>query len=403
MIKEMHVRGYKSLASETIVELGRVNVFVGANGAGKSNLLEALGIIGAAASGLVNDQSLLSRGVRPGLPLLYKSSYPDMRFQDIRIGAYTKNREAAYDVSLHNPIEVPEPEWRFLTESLYENDNRILGRSPRSGNREIDIFSSKVALSITPEFEINHKAASALIKELRNYAIFSPMTPMLRGICPDISQQKPVGLNGGNLPASTMELLSNSMLYDGFDSDFDFEDEVLALIDWASTISVKPSAFAPISKVVSVSPKVIEFKDRFMKLSRNSLTGYDASEGALFILFAAVLALHKSAPLIFAIDNFDSCLNPRLLKCLIQKFCEWILLSSPERQVLLTGHNPSLLDGLDLRNEDIRLFTISRSDAGVTVINRIKVNDSLLDKLDSGRKSLSELWISGEIGGMPNV
>ena len=404
MIKEIQVRGYKSLASETKVKLGRVNVFVGANGAGKSNLLEALGIIGAAASGLVNDETLLSRGVRPGLPMLYKSSFPNMRFQDIRICAYTENNDATYEASLHNPINKPEPDWSFLAESLREKNNRIIGRSPHSKKTEIDVYSSKVALSITPEFENEHKAAATLVKSLRNYAIFSPMTPMLRGICQDISPQKPVGLSGGNLPSAVADLLGKKMFFDYFMSaEFDFKEEVLSLIDWASGISVKPSAFAPISKTVAAAQKVIEFQDRFMATSRKSLTGYDASEGALFILFAAVLAMHRSAPMIFAVDNFDSCLNPRLLRSLVQRFSEWVLESSPDRQVLMTGHNPSMLDGLDLRNDAIRLFTVNRANSGETVINRIEVSERLQLKLDSGNKSLSQLWTSGEIGGMPNV
>jgi len=75
MITKLTVESFKSLESVE-VHLGRVNVFIGANGSGKSNLLEALGVLGAAAFGRVDDESLLRRGVRPGLPRLYKSSFP---------------------------------------------------------------------------------------------------------------------------------------------------------------------------------------------------------------------------------------------------------------------------------------------------------------------------------------
>src|ERR1700722_17936330 len=74
MLTQFSVKSFKSLLDVT-VDLGSVNVFVGANGSGKSNLLEAIGILGAAASGRVNDESLAHRGVRPGLPALYKSSF----------------------------------------------------------------------------------------------------------------------------------------------------------------------------------------------------------------------------------------------------------------------------------------------------------------------------------------
>jgi predicted ATPase len=73
MISTFKVEGFKSLI-ETSVELGAFNVFIGANGSGKSNLLEAIGVMGAASFGSVEPETLRYRGVRPGLPALYKTS-----------------------------------------------------------------------------------------------------------------------------------------------------------------------------------------------------------------------------------------------------------------------------------------------------------------------------------------
>ena len=90
MIKTIKVESFKSLQSVEL-ELGIVNVFVGANGSGKSNLLEAIGVLSAAADGKVNDQTLLQRGVRPGVPQLYKSafsSFPRL-FLDLFLDLFT--------------------------------------------------------------------------------------------------------------------------------------------------------------------------------------------------------------------------------------------------------------------------------------------------------------------------
>ena len=43
---------------------------------------------------------------------------------------------------------------------------------------------------------------------------------------------------------------------------------------------------------------------RYMKASAQ-FTGYDASEGALYVLFMLALAMHPQAPSIFAVDSFD--------------------------------------------------------------------------------------------------
>jgi AAA15 family ATPase/GTPase len=80
MISGFTVEGFKSLA-EASVELGAFNVFIGANGSGKSNLLEAIGVMGAAAFGSVEPETLRYRGVRPGIPSLYKSSFKGRSFR----------------------------------------------------------------------------------------------------------------------------------------------------------------------------------------------------------------------------------------------------------------------------------------------------------------------------------
>lgn len=78
MITKISIKSFKSIENIEI-ELGHINVFVGANGSGKSNLLEAIGVLSAAADGKVTDQTLLQRGVRPGVPKLYKSAFPSVK------------------------------------------------------------------------------------------------------------------------------------------------------------------------------------------------------------------------------------------------------------------------------------------------------------------------------------
>jgi AAA15 family ATPase/GTPase len=50
MIRKIEISAFKSIAAQEI-ELGQLNVFVGANGSGKSNILEAIGVLSAAAFG----------------------------------------------------------------------------------------------------------------------------------------------------------------------------------------------------------------------------------------------------------------------------------------------------------------------------------------------------------------
>ncbi|HYO68605.1 MAG TPA: AAA family ATPase [Archangium sp.] len=50
MITKIHIQNFKSILDYTL-ELGRINVFIGENGAGKTNILEAFATASAAADG----------------------------------------------------------------------------------------------------------------------------------------------------------------------------------------------------------------------------------------------------------------------------------------------------------------------------------------------------------------
>lgn len=50
MINTVTIKDFKSITDVT-VDLGQINVFIGANGSGKSNILEAMGVLSAAAFG----------------------------------------------------------------------------------------------------------------------------------------------------------------------------------------------------------------------------------------------------------------------------------------------------------------------------------------------------------------
>jgi len=178
-------------------------------------------------------------------------------------------------------------------------------------------------------------------------------------------------------------------------------DRVLELVDWVSDISSSDVAGDLLSPVVPRSKYVLKFTDRFMAPSRNTLTAYDASEGALYVLFAAVLCLSQSSPRLFAIDNLDQALNPRLIARLVARLPEWLKSSSEDRQLLFTAHNPAVLDGLDLSDDEVRLFAVERNSEGYTVVRRIVLSEELR-KLNA-QYPLSRLWMMGNLGAVPSV
>jgi len=396
MLKNLSVKTFKSLADVT-VDLGLVNVFVGANGSGKSNLLEALGVLSAAADGKVDDQSLLARGVRPGVPRLYKSAFPAK--SDTKIPPHiffgAQAPAAKYRVTLHNPLNDPAPAWRFKTEYWEDDSGSLVGRSSatkKTTNPERGLAALRAA-------EVTHGDALDLLKLLQGYTIFCPSTPVLRGVGPESQPRKPVGLSGGNLPRAVLELLKQNRQNTHSQR---ICRETLEMIDWAASFGAGPASGVALSPAAASSNTVIRFRDRFMQGDRNLLSGYDASEGALYALFVAVIAGHEESPSLCAVDNADHGLNPRLARSLIKHLCAWYLDADQSRQILLTTHNPLVLDGLPLQDDRIRLFTVARTSSGRTAVRRVEVNSDLLKKAEQGW-SLSRLWVMGHLGGVPDV
>ncbi|HKV39866.1 MAG TPA: AAA family ATPase [Blastocatellia bacterium] len=399
MITRLTVEAFKSLESVTI-EPGQVNVFIGANGSGKSNLLEALGVLGAAAFGRVDDESLLRRGVRPGLPQLYKSAFAGgERKKSDHILFEAKSEGAAYRVSLWNPIKDARPAWQFKTEVLERGPkDKIFDRGPSAD------FNPEQGLAALRAVELkNGDAALKLLDDLRAYCIYCANTPTLRGLTVDQQSREPIGLSGGRLAEAVSELSDSPNRAIPYDKEADTPiEQIESLIDWARSFGSAPSSDVPLSPSAAAPTRIVRFTDRFMAKGRNVLTGYDASEGALYVLFAAVLALHPKTPKCFALDNLDQALNPLLSMRLMEAFCQWILKHKDPRQAFITVHNPTVLDGLPLTDDRARLFTVDRDKLGRTVVRRVELSEALRAKAAEGW-TLSRLWVNGLIGGVPNV
>lgn len=397
MLTKLSVERFKSLV-KLEVELGRINVFIGANGSGKSNFLEAIGVLGAAAFGRVDDETLLRRGVRPGVPRLYKTAFPlKDRVPHIFFGAKS-DQGASFEVTLWNPLENPSPAWRFKTEALRLRSQDVITRSTTTAGKHNE--EQGLAALKTVEL-LPGDPALELMNQLRNYSIYCPNTPSLRGLAQDLQTRPPVGLAGGRLPEAVDELVEA-----GRDSTELAEKlaEVRQLIDWASDFSAAPSVDVPLSPSAARSRLVIQFVDRFMEKGRkkNILTGYDASEGALYILYCAALALHPEAPPCLAVDNVDQALNPRLAMRFMAALCSWTENVGADRQWLVTTHNPAILDGLPLNRPDVRLFTVDRTSQGHTDINPIDLAAAFKAR-PNAEWTLSRMWMNGLLGGVPNL
>jgi AAA15 family ATPase/GTPase len=114
-------------------------------------------------------------------------------------------------------------------------------------------------------------------------------------------------------------------------------------------------------------------------------------------MFYFALFVSDDTPKFFAIDNIENALNPKLCTRLIQELVE--LAKKYDKQVIFTTHNPAILDGLDLHDDEQRLFVVYRNIDGHTKAKRVYAHEPLDD---DDPVPLSEAFMNGYIGGLPN-
>ena len=69
---------------------------------------------------------------------------------------------------------------------------------------------------------------------------------------------------------------------------------------------------------------------------------------------------------------------------------------------MITTHNPAILDGLNLHDDEVRLFVVSRMDNGHTKAQRVTKKDDSHEQQTGRRLKMSELWTRGYLGAISN-
>ena len=389
-IKKIKIRNFKSLYDVSFCP-GNINVFIGANGSGKSSVLEAIGVLSAAMTDRVNNNSLQRKGVRLSTSSLYKSQFRSIErsMPTVDFAMNWERNHDKYDYSVHLTTPSDNDTWKYHSESVSKNGEIVFGRSNRTSVQ----LNNKVGYYALSE-KLTGEEYTDMGNYISGYGIYKPDTLTLRGNVADPTQVTPIGLNGGRLADAMEDLFSvvdDEIMFGTLNMD-----DVLELIEWASDIHITKPKKSNLNPGVPSTRQVIEFQDRFLK-DKSVFTGYDASEGALYVLFMLTLAMHPDVPGMFAIDSFDHALNPRLAKRITEIFSQLIIESG--KMVFMTTHNPLVLDGLNLADDRIRLFAINKNKHGYAELNRIQISQELLET----GQSLSRLWINGLLGGVPEL
>ncbi len=387
MINKVSISNFKSIYKQDI-ELGRVNVFIGENGSGKSNILEAIAMAAASNGGELNTQGLINRGVRVTKPSLTFNSFLGVANRsEIKIDLHDGNVLFESILKCDNPDDIFAV-WKDdnrYNKSLRSLMKKILEQAPLDKN--IDVLYQAAINQIDLDAPANNPFVHSVIgKSISKFLIYNINTNALRGISND-SKITPLGINGEGL----------DILLSTFDEDQLKELKELNFISWLQSIHVDlGDALKYKGYKLGRSTSDLYFTDKYMQRKNNMFAAENANEGALHVLFYLALLISVRTPSFFAIDNIETALNPMLCRQLMKRITE--LAPIHQKQVLITTHNPAVLDGLNLHDQDQCLFVVKRTDEGHTKVERIKLKPEVKDE----NLKLSELWMRGYLGALPS-
>jgi predicted ATPase len=370
VLKEVKIENYKSI-HQLKLELARITVFIGENGCGKSNILEAIALASAAADDKLDNEFLASRGIRVTEPQLMRSAFEKENLdKEIKIDIKGKAEEK-FSCILHNDNS-PYSQW-------VNKKIDIVTTTSSTDSVFSNLDDTKYNI-LTSHFKNNY-VSSKLFSSLIKFTIYSPENQALRTFEKE-GQIQPLGINGEGLLKLLKVLNSNNQ------EQLNEIKEKLQLIDWFQDFEAPPN--------LSSIQNSIQIKDRYLDTDLAYFDQRSSNEGFLFLLFYFALFISDLTPKFFAIDNIDASLNPRLCRRLMQELVE--LAKKHDKQVIFTTHNPAVLDGLDLDDGEQRLFAIYRNQLGHTKARRILKPEPL-----EGQEpvKLSEAFLRGYIGGLP--
>ena len=414
MIKNIKILRFKSI-KELSLDLGRVNIFVGSNGAGKSNILEAIGLGAAALQRGLGDSDLMRKGIRLTPVELMKTAFKSDR------GA------ASFEIALQFSDNIDyrcnllskenDPLLRFHSESCNFEGVKQFGRSGNGST--VHGVSIKTTLEkdrgMWDQIKVAYSFPTNLMKqydEFGRYAIYTPQTDILRGARSGVIDTAPFGLHGEGLPSALRKFLN----WMNEEKDKDKKAMMVSAINlsflpgWTNAVRVGKIESKLISRgLQEKNSDMVYFIDKFMKLRKNTLSVYDSSEGTLFLLFIALLLAHKDSPRYFALDNVDNALNPRMTRLMLEKVIEIVdrvhkyKFDFGPKQIFLTSHNPTSLDAFDLFNPDQRIFIVNRDREGSTCVTRLEAPSGMNRNewtIQAQGKNLSQLWLEDKIEGI---
>ena len=312
--------------------------------------------------------------------------YIDISFSESSI--FNKNFKLRYNTNL-KPAQWEDLSFNEMIEKLHETISKIELTTIKDKLPSLKIEKSDIQ-KLMSQFNENLKKINlntnkleftvpSFNNSLQNYNIFSLEESILRKFDAD-NAIHPLGRNGEGLFAYLKEI---SQKENGIEILKEIKEN-LCILDWFDDLEIPKDQLS--------NEFSLRVKDKYINDTLHFFDQRSTNEGFLYLLFYLTLFISDDTPSFFAIDNLEASFNPKLCREITKRLI--LLAKQHNKQVIVTTHSPAILDGLDITNDNERLFVIRRNIDGYTKANRIEY------KTDTNL-ALSEAWLKGYIGGLP--
>ena len=390
MINNVSIKNYKSVVDVSL-PLGRFNLLIGANGCGKSNILEGIALGAAASSDKLDYEYFANRGIRVVEPRYMLPAFDDVEANKIFIGLTNgDNSLATFDIFYNKDLKPAH--WQDESVSA-DSFVSYVGENPSQHGPMVKDMIDRIKKmksdrnnSLLQNLRLkpidNDVRIMTVDADLNRFLIYSLEESKLRK-ADDSNRTYPLGRHGEGLFAYLKDL---SQRQEGEETINEIKEN-LKVLDWFDDMEVP-------SGQLSMEFN-LKLRDSYLAEAINTFDQRSTNEGFLYLLFYFTLVISDETPKFFAIENIDTAFNPKLCREVIKRLVE--LAKKHDKQIIATTHNPAILDGLNLRDDEQKLMVVQRSVDGYTKVRTLKNKDIIKSDLP-----LSQLWLRGFIGGLPN-
>ncbi|MBI3650220.1 MAG: AAA family ATPase [Acidobacteria bacterium] len=375
----IHIEGYRRLFDVPLV-MRDLTVMIGANGVGKTSLLDVFSLLAASAKGQLLEriggglEALLTRNKAKHLAISLEMSVPNyaplhysLKLNPIRGSSYEISEEA---LTQQNNPRTPQPQKHIDSHSVNIRYFDVRTQHLEPPNWEHNHFET--SLSQVPKM---YEQSENLRKRLASCTFYGAL---------DVSPRSPIRLpqemRPAKLPGANGEDLVSS-LYDLRETDPDrfemVEDTLAAAFPDFEKLSFPPVAAGKLS---------MTWKDKnFSK----PIYVHELSEGTLRFLWLVSLLQSRELTALTLIDEPEVSLHPQLLRLLADLMRE----AAKRTQLIVATHSDRLIRFL--KPHEVLVCDVEDGLMSATWADKLNLEKWLAEY------SLDEIWAMNVMGGRP--